>query len=182
MALELKRLKTRGVEPEWTGALSCGIQRWVSLVCVSQIDANVFADDQEGAIIEVHTSLTSWFMVWGAIGYDNRADLVLAEVRLNARIANSVIPFMTRVPNGILHQNNTRSHPAVHTRNLFENVWILDRRARPLNYQSYNMFWMRWEDIYGRTSPQPSIFKNWHTAGFKHGKKFSKTIFGGFTC
>ena len=67
-------------------------------------------------------------MVWGAIGYDKRMDMVLAEGRLNAcqyvaRMVNLVvIPFMSWVPNGIFQLDNTRPNIAVHTRNVLDNV------------------------------------------------------------
>ena len=87
---------------------------------------------QEAAIIQALISP----LVWEAIGYDNRKDLVLAEGRLNAcmyvaRILKPVvIPFMVRVPNGIIERDNAISHIEVHTRNFLENVRILDWPAR----------------------------------------------------
>ena len=79
---------------------------------------------QEAAIIKAHTSPTPGTMVWGAIGYGNSTDMVLAEGRRNsrqyvARIVNPVvIPFMNKVMQP--------SHTAIHIRNFLENVRILD--------------------------------------------------------
>ena len=62
---------------------------------------------QDAAIIEAHPYPTPGIMVWGAIGYDKKTDLVIVERTLNARqyvarmVNPVVIPFMTRVPNGV---------------------------------------------------------------------------------
>lgn len=73
------------------------------------------------------------FMMWGAIGHDNRMDVVCVEGRLNALQQECgkngkpfVRSFMTKVPNGIFQQDNARSCTAGRTRKALRNVRIRD--------------------------------------------------------
>ena len=89
-----------------------------------------------------------------------------------------VIPFITRVPNGILQQDNARPYTVVDATNTLENVRILDWLARSPDLSPIELVW----DEMGRRirsyKPQPAIFKNWHSMCFRHNKKFRKIEFG----
>ena len=81
----------------------CGVQRWVSLLFVAvrstpacPVD-DLVETSQEASVIEAHTSPTHGIMVWGAIGYDNRTNFVLAEWKLNA------LQYVARLVNTCCH-------------------------------------------------------------------------------
>ena len=69
-----------------------------------------------------------------------------------ARMVKPVaIPFITRLPNGILQLDNARLLTTFKTRNSLENVRILDWPTWSPDFYPKSMSGIRWEDVCGRT-------------------------------
>lgn len=112
-------------------------------------------------IVERHTSPTPGVMVWGAISYDGRSDLVIVQGSMTARqyvdrvINPVVIPFLATIENGIFQQDNARPHTALISREALREVETLEWAARSADLSLIEHVW----DMMGRrinANPHPA--------------------------
>ncbi|GFT34908.1 transposable element Tc1 transposase [Trichonephila clavipes] len=69
-------------------------------------------------VIERHSGLTTGDMVWGAISYHGRSNLLQSECHLNSNrcvrevLQPEVVSFPQGIPEAIFQQDNTQKHVA----------------------------------------------------------------------
>ncbi len=113
-------------------------------------------------IMESHRSQTPGVMVWGAISYDMKSELVFFEGTVTARsyvenVVNPVvIPFLANINGAVFQQDNARPHTANITRMALQEVDVLPWPARSPDLSLIEHVW----DMIGRrlrANPEPAL-------------------------
>ena len=111
-------------------------------------------------IVERHTGPTPSIMVWGAIGFNVKSQLVLVEGTMTARqyvdrVLNPVVvPMMANIANGMFQQDNARVHIARISREALHDITTLEWPTRSPDLSPIEHVW----DMMGRqlaNRPQP---------------------------
>jgi hypothetical protein len=124
-----------------------------SRFCLGQSDSRQHVRRRPGerahpdVVTERHTGPTPGVMVWGAISYDSRSDLVVVQGTMNARqyvdrvVQPVVIPFMSTIQNGVFQQDNARPHTAAISRQALQGVATIEWPARSPDLSPIEHVW-----------------------------------------
>lgn len=118
-------------------------------------------------VVERHSGRTPGVMVWGAISYHRRSQLLRIEGNLNSNryvrevLEPEVVPFLQGIPGAVFQQDNARPHVARIVRDFFsaQHIQLLPWPAYSPDMSPIEHVW----DMVGRRlarDPRPTVSKD----------------------